>query len=273
MTDVKYPVYIPAGSNPSNHDDPLLMKAGVTNKAMIEIGGRKIIEYVLEAVDHSKFVDEIFIVGITGQDIDYQPSHSVSFIPSVGSRMDTLHNLLDFMEEKYHGSLPSRIMSFSADIPLLKADIIDTIIQQLQDEYGSHYDDIQLFYPLIPKDLVLEEYPWANKRFRKFTEGKFATGDFMIFDPGVLRNPEVEEFTSKVMTNRKQIVKLLLKFDIFAPIKYLLGRLSARDDIFPFIEEYLGVKVDLMIADYPEICLDLDYPEDLEKFESYFNPS
>ena len=59
-----FPLYIPAGSNPKEIEDELLIKAGVTNKALIDINGKKIIEYVLEAADNSKKIDKIFVVGI-----------------------------------------------------------------------------------------------------------------------------------------------------------------------------------------------------------------
>ena len=264
---MKFPVYIPAGSQPSENEDPLLVKTNTTNKALIELNGRKIIEYVIEAVDHAEYCERIIIVGISADDIDYIPNHPIDFIPSSGSRMDTLMTMVDYLEEEYQGQLPNQILILSADIPLITGKMIDSIINDLIEEHGDNFEHIQYYYPLVPKDIVLEKYPHANKRFRKFTEGVFATGDFNILSPSVLRNTKTVETVEKILKSRKTIVRLLFKFDIFAPIKYILGRLSLRDRVLPFMKEYVDVDIALMITQYPEIVLDLDYPEDVEEME------
>lgn len=267
MSDKTFPVYIPAGSDPSSEDNPLLQKAGVKNKALIRLNGKQLIDYVLEAADNAERIERIYLVGLTEDEIEYNLHTPITFIPSKGSRMETLKNLMSYIEDEYEGSLPRHLLTFSADIPLITSQMIDNEIHHLETEYGERFSEIELFYALIPKDIVLNQYPDANKRFRKFKEGRFATGDFLIFSPHILRNEKTMEAVQKMMESRKQIIRLLIKFDWLAPLKYIFGKLSARNDIFPFLKDHFDVTVDMMVSENPEIGLDLDYPEDLEKFE------
>ena len=54
------PVFIPAGYDPE-HIGEVAQLAGVKNKALMLINGKKLIEYVLEAVDNAKMVKSITI--------------------------------------------------------------------------------------------------------------------------------------------------------------------------------------------------------------------
>ena len=264
----KFPIYIPAGSQPSENEDPLLVKAGVTNKALIEVNGKQLIDYVLEEVDQSKYVDRIYVVGISAEDIEYHPKLPIEFIPSVGSRMDTLMNMINYLDSHYE-VMPEQLLVLSADVPLIKASIIDNILENLKSEYGDKFEKINYYYPIVPKDKVFEKYPEANKRYRKFTEGIFATGDFHVLSPKVLKNEKTVTTVTKIMNSRKTIVRLLFKFDLFAPFKYMLGKLSIRKQVIPFLTKELDLTIELMITDFPEIVIDLDYPDDLELMSEF----
>ena len=259
-----YPLYIPAGSNPKDIEDELLIKAGVTNKALIDINGKKIIEYVLEAADNSKKIDKIFVVGITQSEIEYVCGKEIHFIGSIGRRMDTFRNLISYMEGIYQKELPRHMIVLSADLPLITGEIIDDDIINLENKFGNNFEKVDLYYPLVEREKVLKKYPHANKRFRNFEEGSYATGDFAIFSPDVLRRKKTMEVFEKIMENRKTMVRLLLKFDLISPIKYLIGKLSIRKKIIPFFREMVYLEMEMLISEHPEICLDLDYKEDLE---------
>jgi hypothetical protein len=134
-------------------------------------------------------------------------------------------------------------------------------MMQKREKDQIEYD---LFYPLIDTELFDNAFPEATKRARKFKEGKFYTGDLMMFRPYLLQDEDTLDAVEKIMGSRKTMARLLMKFDILAPIKYMLGWLSLEKDIFAFLNQLLNVQVTYIQSDDPEQFIDLDYVEDYD---------
>ncbi|RMG19999.1 MAG: hypothetical protein D6732_29240 [Methanobacteriota archaeon] len=266
--DQKIPAYIPAGSDP-NKVDPLCQAAGVENKALIPLAGRPIISYVLEALDKAERIESITIVGLDEKQIDIQTEKSLNFIPSSGTNFDTAMKAVNYFTSLQNP--PQYVLSLSSDIPFITHEIIDRNIN-LAEKIGKKFEKktgkpIELFYPFVPKKIVEKRFPQATKRFRKFTEGVFATGDFFVYSPQAALKPEAQQVAHAIMKNRKNILKILGGFSLIAIFKYLFGRLSLETDVKPTLKRVMNIELETLISKDPEICVDLDYPEDLEKFE------
>ena len=66
-----------------NHYIPLVNKTGQTNKSLIKLNNKPMIQYVLEAIDGCPYISDIVISGIQPKDIEpYSPSKNCHYIKS-----------------------------------------------------------------------------------------------------------------------------------------------------------------------------------------------
>ncbi len=262
------PAYIPAGSNPEKPSS-LCLAANVKNKALIPLAGKPIIHYVIDALDNAKHVKSITIVGLDENDIDVSTQKPLNFVPATGTNFDTALAAVNYFTSLE--SPPEYVLSLSSDIPFVTSEIVDKNLElanSLNKKYREKKGvDVELFYPLTPKSIVIKKFPQANKRYRKFKEGTFATGDFFVYRPESALKPEAQKVTQSIMKNRKSMVKILLGFGPFAIFKYFFGKMSLETDVKPAMKKIMNIELETLISKNPEICVDLDYPEDLEKFE------
>ncbi len=261
--------YIPAGSDPNDLSE-LCIHAGVTNKALIQVGGKPIIHYVLQALEESTIVKDILIVGLKEEELEnFTFSKPVMYIGSKGTNFDTAMAAVHYYNNL--PEVPNYILSVSSDIPFITGEIIDRNIEKafsmLDERKDIQKPSIELFYPITPKQTMLQQFPQANKRFRKFKEGTFATGDFFIYSPAAALKEEAQQVTKAILKNRKNMIKILGGFSVVAIVKYLMGKLSVYNDIIPALRRIMKLEVDILISDDAEICMDLDYPEDIQVFD------
>lgn len=266
--DQKIPAYIPAGSDP-NKIDPLCQAANVTNKAFIELAGKPTINYVIEALDKAERIESITVVGLDPSHLEVSTSKPINFIPSTGSNFDTAMRAV-----KYFTSIPEPpefVLSLSSDLPFITPEVIDrnlNLVEKIETKFREENGTtIELFYPFVPKEIVQKRFPQVTKRFRKFKEGTYATGDFFVYNPQAALKPEAQRVAQAIMRNRKNMLKILGGFSLLAIPKYLLGKLSLESDAKPTMKRVMNIELETLISKDPEICVDLDYPEDIEKFE------
>ncbi len=266
--DQKIPAYIPAGSDPTK-TDPLCEMANVKNKALIPLAGKPIISYVIEALDKTERIESITIVGLEENQLDIETEKPLTFVPSSGSNYDTAISAVNYFTSRENP--PQYVLSLSSDLPFITSDVVErnlTLAEKIAKQFEQRTKkQIELFYPFVPKKIVEKRFPQVTKRFRKFKEGVFATGDFFLYNPRSALKPEAQRVAQAILKNRKNMLKILGGFSFLAIPKYLLGRLSLETDVKPTMKRLMNIELETLISKDPEICVDLDYPEDLEKFE------
>ncbi len=256
----EYTAIVLAGSD-VNDQDPLLLKAGVNNKALIRLNGKTMISYVLSAVDQSKRIEKAIVVGITKDDVDIELTKEYTFIESEGSsRTDTIftgfkHARKTQSEEDYLIILPS-------DLPLINSDMIDDCIDAMNIDAGLH----EGYYGVVFRDDYHRKFPHSNRSWRYLKDGVIAAGDIhAIKIRTILAN---EEIICNLISKRKSFVGMILKFSPLMIIRYFLKSLGFKH-LVAFVRKAFKIDAVQYIIPHPEAGMDLDYLDQLPKFENY----
>lgn len=247
MSDTRYPVVILAGGPTP---DPIL-EAGEPEKerAFIDIGGRPMLAWVLDAIRGCEKCGDILCVGNTERLIKEFGFEADKVIQDKGSM---LKNFIAGME--YFRGHPI-IMQSTCDIPLINTEILSDLIRQV-DEIKA-----EVYYPIVNVKHFDEKFPGGKRTTQKLKEGTFTGGNVFFFNPdAVLKNRDRIE---AVIRDRKSPAKLIKLFGFGFTLKFALKMLDING-LEKKATQILGATMRAVVTPHPEIGLDVDKPEDLD---------
>ncbi|TYQ14812.1 UNVERIFIED_CONTAM: Molybdopterin-guanine dinucleotide biosynthesis protein A [Acetivibrio alkalicellulosi] len=222
--------------------------SGYKNKCLININGKALIDYVIEALKKSNDIGKIVVVGPL-EDLDSYLNGKVNDI--IDSKGSIVQNLIKGI--KYFGT-DEHLLVCTSDIPLITPEAINDFILKAKEL------EADFCYPVIEKTVNNKMFPEVERTFVKIKEGSFTGGNIFHMKPAVIETsvPLIE----KLMDSRKNPFKMARLFGLGFFIKLLTGRLSiaiAEKKIF----DILNVKAKCIISQYPEIGNDVDKLSDI----------
>lgn len=251
-------VIVFAGSH-QNDPSPLLKAARVTNKALINIANKPIIYYVLDAINKSKLVKSIYLVGLNHQDLQVTIDKQIYFLPGNAMRFDNLISTLNHLNSFEFP--PEHILIMPSDIPLITAEIIDQCIL-LMNIPETNKDG---YVGIISKNVMENSFPNANKRYSRLKEGEYCGSDINAIRVRAILSNEI--LFRNLLENRKSRVRMILRVYPIFILRYIMGRLSINHIINLFKKKF-DVDITHYLNPFAEAGMDLDYPEQLERFEN-----
>jgi hypothetical protein len=121
---------------------------------------------------------------------------------------------------------------------------------------------------IIAKNVMENSFPNANKRFSRLKEGVFCGGDInAIRINAILSN---ENLVRNLVENRKSRAKMILRISPRLILRYITGRLSINH-IINFFKKKFDADITHYLNPFAEAGMDLDYPEQLDRFENLVN--
>jgi GTP:adenosylcobinamide-phosphate guanylyltransferase len=214
-------------------------------KALIELAGRPMIAWVLDALAAATHIDRLIVVGL---DERMEAPGRVEFADDTGSLIGNLYAGIARVR-------PDRPAAYCwSDIPLITAPMVDRFIA------GTADPDLDVNAGLVPKAVLRQCYPGADDLWLRLAEGRFIAADFGLFHPrhAARLRPHLE----RLAPQRKHAFRQALYVGVPLLVSFALGRLS-----MPGLERHLERRFDLRchvrIADDPELGLDVDNPGNL----------
>jgi GTP:adenosylcobinamide-phosphate guanylyltransferase len=240
-----------AGGTP-RPDDPLYAYSQGEPKALISIGGRTMLERVVDALQGAASVDEILVVGIEA-DHDLSFARPVHFLPDQGNLVaNGLAGIAWLHERTPHAR---QFLLSSADIPAVTSDIVDAFVSL------CHPFDSTLYYSLVLKETIEARFPDSRRTFVPLKGIKVAGGDIFIASPEAANaDPEL---LSALANGRKAAWKLARIVGLRTLVRFLLRRL-AIGDVAELASRMAGYPVEIIVSPFAEMAMDVDKPQQVE---------
>jgi len=233
----------------SLNDGPLRDCSPARFEALIPIGGKAMVLYVLDALKASRHVDRIVLVGPSVELTPVAAGPGIIIADSAGGIMDNIEAGLSQMPAA------RRVLLATSDIPLLTGQAVDDFIAQCG---GMEAD---MYYPVIRRDVVEKRFPNTRRTYVTFKEGTFTGGNLFLFNPAVFKR--CAENGQKIIAQRKNPLGLCRLLGAGFVIKYLFHLLTILD-AEEKVSQLLGIAGKVNISRYPEVGVDVDKPGDLE---------
>ncbi|HUS84697.1 MAG TPA: nucleotidyltransferase family protein [Anaerolineales bacterium] len=238
-----------AGGIPTS-EDPLYLASNGQSKALIDIAGKPMVQWVVDAIDGADSVGRIIIVGLPA-DVNLQSSKTIDFLPESGGMLANLTAGV----ERLQSIDPSiqQVLLLSCDVPTITSEMVDWRVQ------GTDPDS-DLEYSVIEKETMDARFPTASRSYVRLQDVEVCGGDINVIH---VRLVEDTTFWERMIAARKSPFRqaALLGFDLL--FLMLIRRITINNAV-KRVSSRLGLKGRAVISPYAEIGMDVDKPHQLE---------
>lgn len=234
---------------------------GTEHRCLAPLGGRLMVDYIIEALQKSGCVRRIIIAARAEAlaQLEGKLPPGVSTCLAEGDMPATAYAATLALGE----DCSENILMACDDIPLLTAAGVQDFLQQCE-----AHPDKEVSYAVIPKEACLKSFPEAHRTYGRVAEGYFTGGNLMLIAKRVVIDNQ--ELGREIFALRKSPLRLANWLGWSFILKAVLHRLTipAAEQR---VSEILRAPSKAIITHYAEIGMDVDKPEDLKLIEKYLS--
>jgi GTP:adenosylcobinamide-phosphate guanylyltransferase len=242
---------ITAGGIP-RPEDPLYTYSHGDSKALIDVAGKTMVQWVLDALGNAKRVNNVIIVGLSPKSgvTCKKPLHFVSNQGRMLANIVTgINKALELNKKTQY------VLVVSSDIPTVKAEMIDWLI----DTCMETKDDI--YYGVCPREVMEARFP-DSKRTYTHLKGMDVCGADMNIAHVRMATEHLDMWES-LIGSRKSPLKQASIIG-FGTLLALFTRRLTLEDAVQRVCERIGIKGRAIVWPHAEPCMDVDKPSQLE---------
>jgi GTP:adenosylcobinamide-phosphate guanylyltransferase len=239
-------------------DEPLYAHTKGEAKAMVDIAGKPMIQWTLDALGGAKNVDNVIITGLSPKS-DLRCKKPLYYLSNQGKMLD---NLIAGVNKSLELNRKNKyVLLVSSDIPALKSEMVDWLINTCMETS----DDI--YYGVCPRELMEERFPGSKRTYTKLKGMEVCGADINVTH--VRMAGEHLEVWDALIANRKNPVAQarVMGWDT---LYLLLTRQATLQDFVGRVSKRIGIKGRAIVWPYAEPCMDVDKPNQLEMMRADF---
>ncbi len=242
-----------AGGIP-NPDEPLYTYTQGLSKALLDIAGKPMIQWVLDALGEAKKVDNVIIIGLP-EDSQITCKKHLYFVPNQGRMLDNISAGIDKMLEINPSA--EYVISASSDIPGITGEMIDWMVDT---SMGTQHD---MYYGVVTREVMEARYPDSKRTFAKLADMELCGADIHIAHKTMTTDPEHLAMWDVLIGKRKSPLKQAASIGFMTLFLLLTHRLTLNGAI-ERITKRLNITGRAIMWDYAEPAMDVDKPHQLE---------
>jgi GTP:adenosylcobinamide-phosphate guanylyltransferase len=242
---------VTAGGIPSP-EDPLYNFLQGDAKALVDVAGKPMIQWVLDALGGAKRVNNVIVVGLSPKSgvTCKKPLHYVS------NQGRMLANIVAGINKALEINKRNKyVLVVSSDIPALKPAMVDWLI----DTCMETKDD--LYYGVCPRDVMEARFPDSKRTFTHLKDMDVCGADINVTH--VRMATEHLDMWESLIGSRKSPLRQASLIG-FGTLFALFTRRLTLEDAVRRVCERLGVKGRAIVWPHAEPCMDVDKPSQLE---------
>jgi GTP:adenosylcobinamide-phosphate guanylyltransferase len=242
---------ITAGGTPGP-EDPLYAYAQGKPKALLEIAGKPMVQWVLDALDGAPSIEAHILIGLEA-DSPVRASKPITFLPNQSGMLENILAGVNKVQELSPGA--QHILVSSSDIPSIKPDMVEWLVKTAQ------VTDDDLYYNVVTRQTMESRFPQSRRTYIHLKDMVVCGGDLnMVHSRAV--NSDLD-FWRKVIATRKNAIKQagLIGFDVMF---LLLIRQITLQQALDRVVKRINLKGRALVCPFAEIGMDVDKPWQLE---------
>ncbi|MCL5102813.1 MAG: nucleotidyltransferase family protein [Armatimonadetes bacterium] len=230
---------------------------GLKSRAMIRLGDKTMLQWVVDALRGSQSVGRIVAVGdVDAEGLDMVIEAGPDLVSNIKLGIDAL-------------GANGRVLIVSSDIPLLTPEAVEDFIERAEKA------DVDLAYPIIPRTHCEKRYPGLARTYLRTGDGVFTGGNLMLVSPDFIA--QHWDAIADAYAARKHVFKLARMIGVGVLVRVMVGQalppVLSVATLERAVSRMLGAKVSAVVSAHPEIGEDVDKPSDVEAVRKYLSPS
>lgn len=231
------------------NDGALRAVSSATYEAEIEIAGKPMVAYVLDALNQMPEVERVAVVGYATDTMIPLITGKVCRVDPGGSLIDSLIKGLEILQPE------NPVLAVTSDIPLITPEAIRDFLSRCQANPGD------VCYSFVSKDHNEARYPGVQRTYVKLREGIFTGGNIALLSPEIVR--ERIDILKQAASLRKKPLQLCSLLGWKYLLKLIFGLLTIKE-VEERVSHAFGIRAVGVVSPYPEVGIDVDKPSDLE---------
>jgi GTP:adenosylcobinamide-phosphate guanylyltransferase len=233
-------------------DDPLYTYSNGDSKALIDVAGKPMVQWVLDALGGSKHVRNVIVVGLSPRSgvTCKKPLHFLSNQGRMLANIVTGVNKSLELDKK-----TEYVLVVSSDIPALKPEMVDWLV----DTCMETKDD--LYYGICTREVMEARFPESKRTYTRLKDVELCGADINITH--VRMATEHLDMWESLIGTRKSPMRQAGIIGL-GTLFQVLTRSITLEDLVEKICKRLGIKGRAIMWSHAEACMDVDKPHQLE---------
>lgn len=242
---------VTAGGIP-NPEDPLYTFLKGDAKALVDMAGKPMIQWVLDALNAAQQVDAIILIGLSSKS-DLVSAKPIHYLSNQGRMLSNIvagvNKALELNKKTEY------VLVVSSDIPTLKGEMVDWLVSKCMETKD------EMYYGVCPRDVMEARFPDSRRTYTRLKDIELCGADIHVTH--VRMATEHLELWEKLIGNRKSPLTQasIVGLDTFWKI---FTRSITLDELVTHLSNRLGIKGRAIFWDRAEPCMDVDKPHQLE---------
>jgi GTP:adenosylcobinamide-phosphate guanylyltransferase len=241
------------GIPPSN--DPLYQYSQGRSKALVEVGGRPMIQWVLDALAGAPRVERVAVVGLDEASGVTGGGKALGFVPAQGDMIPNIQAGVRWVASQ--NPQATHVLLVSSDIPAITTEMVDWVLDAAED------GDYDLYYTVVEKEVMERRFPGSKRSYITTSDAVVCGADLNVVGVRAVLDVAHQSLWEKVVEARKNAFKQaqLVGFDILLRLltrRISLGYAEAN------ISQRLGIRGRILRCPFAEVGMDVDKPWQLE---------
>lgn len=232
--------------------DPLYEYSHGDSKALIDVAGQPMVQWILDALGESKEVDQVIVIGLTPKN-GLTCKKPLYFMSNQG-RM--LANIVAGVNKSIELNPKGEYcLIVSSDIPALRGEMVDWLVQTAMETKD------EIYYGVCPKDIMEARYPTSKRTYTKLKDMQICGADVNIIH--VNQITQHLDTWEKLIGSRKSPLAsaAVIGFDTLFQLAF---RQLTLQGMVERASQRIGVKGRAILWSHAEPCMDVDKPHQLE---------
>jgi GTP:adenosylcobinamide-phosphate guanylyltransferase len=244
-------------------EEPLYPATMGQAKAMVDVAGRPMIQWVLDALTDAKTVDNVVIVGLTDK-MGLKCGKKMYFISNQGKMVENLQaggrKVREINPQAEH------VLLVSSDIPGITGEMVDWVVNT------DMQTKLDVYYHYIRREVIEKRYPGCKRTWTHLKGMDVCGGDMNVGRLSLLLSEETDIW-HKITDARKSPLKQAALVGFDTALMLLTKRLSIEKAETNILKR-LNITGKAVECPYAEVGMDVDklfqlelMREDLKKLQ------
>ncbi len=241
---------IAAGGVPGP-EDPMYAFTHGEPRALVDVAGKPMIQWVLDALGSSRRCEQIVIVGL-GDDAGLTCDKPLHYVPNQGGMLRNIIGGLYRIQQLDPAA--THALYVSADIPTVTPEIVDWRIEVA----AGFTQDVD--YLAIERSVMEARFPDSRRSYVRLRDAEVCGSDMNVLRIGLAGEEEIWE---RFIAARKSLLRqaALIGFDT---LFLLLTRRLTLKEGERRVKRRFNLTGRIHLSPYPELGMDVDKPFQLE---------
>ena len=232
--------------------DPLYEYTQGQPKALLDIAGKPMVQWVLDALGGAETILRVVLIGLS-EDDGLDCAKEITYVPNQGGMLQNvragIEKVLEINPQARH------VLGVSSDIPTINSEMVDWMVRKNQET------DLDLYYTVIRRTVMEERFPNSNRSYTRLKDAEVCGGDMNMIRANTVRSND--ELWDRIIAARKNVFKQAALLG-YGNLFLLLSRQLTIQGAVKRVTKRMDITGEAVFSPYAEVGMDVDKPHQLE---------